>query len=93
MLLPDKVQAIKSLAVPKTNTQLRSFIGLINYYRDMWKSRSDILTPLSSMTSRQDKWDWNIKYEQVYHVKLGDVMLCNNYSVAIESERKGHEVH
>ena len=93
MSLPDKVQAITSLDIPKTKKQLRSVIGLIRHYRDMWKSRSDILTPLSSMTSRQDKWDWNIKYQQVYHVKLGDVMLCNNYSVAIESERKGHEVH
>jgi len=55
--LPDKVQAIKSLVVPKTKKQLRSFIGFINYYRDMWKSRLDILTHLSSMTSKQAKWD------------------------------------
>ena len=49
--LPDKVEAIKNTAVPKTKKQLRSVIGLINYYRDMWKQRSSILTPLSSMTS------------------------------------------
>ena len=61
MPLPDKVQAIKSLAVPKTKKQLRSFIGFINYYRDMWKSRSDILTPLSSMSSNSAKCDWDTK--------------------------------
>ena len=55
MPLPSKVQAIKSLAVPTTKKQLRSLIGLINYYRNMWKSRSDILTPLSNMTSKQAK--------------------------------------
>ena len=40
MSLPDKVQAIKNLAVPKTKRQLRSFVGLINYCKDMWKYSS-----------------------------------------------------
>ena len=44
----NKVQAIKHIAVPNNTKQLRSFIGVINYYRDMWKHRSDILTPLSN---------------------------------------------
>ena len=38
--LPNKVDAIKNLAPPKTRRQLRSFIGIINYYTDMWKGRS-----------------------------------------------------
>ena len=45
MPLPDKVQAIKDIVVPTNKKQLRSFIGVINYYRDVWKQRSDILTP------------------------------------------------
>ena len=57
MPLPDKVQAILNIAIPTTKKQLRSFIGIINYYRDMWQHRSDILTPLSSMTSKQAKWE------------------------------------
>ena len=40
MPLPDKVEAIENIAVPTTKKQLRSFIGLINYYRDMWKHDS-----------------------------------------------------
>ena len=36
MPLPDKVEAIKNIAVPTTKKQLQSFIGLINYCRDMW---------------------------------------------------------
>ena len=36
MPLPDKVQAIKDIAVPTNIKQLRSFIGVINYYRDKW---------------------------------------------------------
>ena len=40
--LSDKVEAMKNIAVPTTKKQLRSFIGLINYYRDMWKYRPGI---------------------------------------------------
>ena len=56
MPLPDKVQAIKHIAVANNKKQLRSFIGVINYYRDMWKHRSEILTPLTKMTSKQATW-------------------------------------
>ena len=73
MPLPDKVEAIKSIAVPKTKRQLRSFIGLINYYRDMWKHRSGILTPLFSMTSKQAKRKWSkeLTYTAVGLAKYG----------------------
>ena len=43
MPLLDKVEAINNLSVPTTKKQLRSFIELINYYRDMWLHRSEIL--------------------------------------------------
>ena len=55
MPLPDKVEAIRNIPVPVTKKQLRSFIGLINQYRDMWIHRFGILTPLSNVTSKQTK--------------------------------------
>ena len=56
--MPNKVDAIKNLAPPKNCRQLRRFIGIINYYRDMWKSRSELLSPLSSLTSTSVPWKW-----------------------------------
>ena len=53
LYLIKSVQAIKDIAVPTNKKQLRSFIGVISYYRDMWKHRSDILAPLTKMTSKQ----------------------------------------
>jgi hypothetical protein len=32
---------------PKTPKELRKFIGMVNYYRDMWPSRAHILKPLT----------------------------------------------
>ena len=34
--LPKKINAIRAIAPPTNKKQLRSFIGIINYYRDMW---------------------------------------------------------
>jgi len=34
--MPKKVQAILAIQPPKDKRQLRRFIGMINFYRDMW---------------------------------------------------------
>ena len=70
MPLPDKVQVIKDIAVPNNKKQLTSFIGVINYYRDMWKRRSDTLTPLTQMTSKQANWKWTEEHQKAFeHMK------------------------
>jgi hypothetical protein len=43
---------------PKTRRQLRAFIGLVNYYRDMWRRRSHVLAPLTELCSETKKWTW-----------------------------------
>ena len=50
---------MRRIAPPKTRKQLRSFLGLINYYRDMWRSRSETLAPLTHLTSKNVKWRWS----------------------------------
>jgi hypothetical protein len=45
--IPKKVKAIQRIAPPTTRKQVQSFIGLINYYQDMWPRRSEILAPLT----------------------------------------------
>ena len=52
MPLPDKEEAIMNISVPTTRKQLRSFIGLINYYKDMWQHGFGILTFLLDMTPK-----------------------------------------
>ena len=47
----QKVSAILNVEEPKNVKQLRSFISLINYYRDFIPQRSHVLAPLTSLNS------------------------------------------
>jgi hypothetical protein len=42
-----KIDAILHMDRPRNATELRMFIGCVNYYRDMWPSRAHILKPLT----------------------------------------------
>ena len=64
--IPKKVEAIQALAVPKTRKQLRQFIGMINFYRDMWQKRSGLLTPFTALTSKNVKYDWKDEHQRYF---------------------------
>jgi hypothetical protein len=61
-----KVEAIQCIAPLTTKKQVRSFIGLINYYRDMWPRRSEILAPLTRLTSKDVPFQWTDVEQQVF---------------------------
>ena len=64
--MKNKVAAIMRIGEPKNRKQLRSFIGVVNYYRDMWLRRSHILAPLASLTSDKVKWEWGPKQSAAF---------------------------
>ena len=69
MPLPYKIQAIKDIVVP-AKKQLKSFIRVINYYSDVWKYRSDILTPLPQTTFKQTTLNWTEEHQKAFeHMK------------------------
>lgn len=56
--ISKKVDAMLQIAPPKTKKELRRFIGMINYYRDMWIRRSEVLAPLTALTSSEATFKW-----------------------------------
>ena len=47
-----KVDAILRLQPPVNMKQLRSFLGMVIYYRNMWACRTHVLAPLTELTSK-----------------------------------------
>ncbi len=45
----NKVQAILALKEPTNVEELRRFLGMVQYYRDMWRKRIKMLAPLTDL--------------------------------------------
>ena len=62
-----KVEAITRVLPPKTRKQLRRFLGMVNYYRDVWKRRSHILAPLATLAGRSaKKYIWTDEHQKSF---------------------------
>jgi hypothetical protein len=44
-----KIQAILALNPPNNVKELRQFLGMVQYYRDMWAKHSEMLAPLTDL--------------------------------------------
>ena len=56
---PEKMDAVLNLPVPKTLTELRSFLGLCFYYRKFIKAFASLAKPLHYLTEKDVKIEWN----------------------------------
>ena len=62
----DKVRAIKDAPVPTNVTQLRSFVGLVNYYGKFLPNLSSILAPLYTLLQKGAQWKWGAQQEKAF---------------------------
>ena len=63
---PSKVEAVKRAPVPINITELKSFLGLINYYHKFLPQFSTTLAPLYQLLHKDSKWQWTTTHVQVY---------------------------
>ena len=50
-----KVEAIKSIYFSTKVHNVRRFVGLVSYYRDIWRNHADTLAPLTKLCSTKVK--------------------------------------
>ncbi|XP_074351340.1 uncharacterized protein LOC141690434 [Apium graveolens] len=63
---PEKVEAVMNWERPKTPTEVRSFMGLVGYYRRFVKDFSKIAVPLTKLTRKNEKFEWTEKCENSF---------------------------
>ena len=55
---PDKLEAVVKAPAPKNVQELRSFLGLVNYYGKFLSNLATTLQPLNSLLQKDRKWKW-----------------------------------
>jgi hypothetical protein len=69
------------MVAPKTSNELRRCIGMANYYRNMRYRHSELLAPLTSITSKNVKFEWmeehQHSFENVKNIICREVMLTH----------------
>ena len=89
--IAKKVEAILAIDRPKTKKQLRGFIGMVNFYRDMWPKRSELLAPLSSMTSSTTKFKWTEEHDKSF--KEMKKIMARETLLAFPDFNKPFDIH
>ena len=54
----EKVRAIQEALEPTNVSELKSFLGLINYYSKFMSNLACILSPLYRLLHKDSKWSW-----------------------------------
>ena len=65
--LESKLGAIKNALRPTNRTELKSFLGMVNYYSRFLPDLSTILSPLYNLTKLNQHWHWNDQCEDVFN--------------------------
>ena len=68
-----KVQAIQEVPVPENPTDLKSFLGLINYYRRFVPDMATLAHPLNRLLVEKIPWKWSKQYQEAF-VKLKGIL-------------------
>ena len=63
----EKTRAIKEAPTPKNVTELRSFLGLLNYYGKFLPNLSTQLHSLHKLLNKDQPWQWGESQEQAFH--------------------------
>lgn len=62
----NKVQAISATPRPVNTTQLRAFLGLVNFYGKFMNNLSTILAPLYHLLRKKAHWRWRAAQQKAF---------------------------
>ena len=63
---PQKIEAVKQWLRPTSATKIRSFLGLVGYYRRFVENFSRIFALLTKLTQKNVKFQWSEACEKSF---------------------------
>nr|CAN83956.1 hypothetical protein VITISV_029615 [Vitis vinifera] len=91
MMDDSKVKAIQECDPPTKVPQLKSFLGLVNYYRRFIKGYSTRAAPLTDLLKKNKAWEWDERCQQAFE-DLKKVVTEESV-LALPDHTKVFEVH
>ena len=67
----EKVKAISDAPAPRTVSELRSYLGMINYYNHYLPQLSMVLNPLLRLLKKGTKWSWGKPQDEAFQRSKG----------------------
>ncbi|XP_062541114.1 uncharacterized protein K02A2.6-like [Armigeres subalbatus] len=78
---PEKIQAIASIPAPTNVSELRSFLGAVNFYGRFVRNIHELRHPLDMLLKKNAKWQWNSdcqkSFERFKQVLQSDMLLTH----------------
>jgi len=70
IILPDpiKIKTIMELPIPKSITHLRSFLGMVGYYRRFIHKFANKAEPLHMLLRKDVAWKWNEEEQKAFEI-------------------------
>ena len=92
----SKVEAVIRAPAPRNISELRSFLGLINYYGKFLPSLATVLSPLYSLLQKAVCWNWGSSqaraFDEVKKLLLSSRVLVHSLPLILSSDASPYGV-
>ena len=92
-----KIEAILKMETPSNLKQLRGFVGMVNFYCNMWPHRAHILAPLTAKTgapkkgAKQSKFVWTENMQAAF--KRMKAMMASDVLCAYPNHNRPFDIY
>jgi len=92
---PTKVEAVLDWRQLKTVSEIRSFLGLVGYYRRFIQDFSKLAKPMTRLTQKEVKYEWDEKSFQELKKRLTSAPILTipereeGYTVYCDASKEG----
>lgn len=86
---PSKITAIVDAPPPQNVSQLKSFLGLLNYYGRFIPNLASLLKPLHNLLRKEEAWKWTAACQEAFQkakdaLRASEVLTHFNPSLPIQ---------
>jgi hypothetical protein len=83
---PQKIEAVERIQPPGNTTQLRSFLGLVGYYRQFIQNFSSIAKPLNYLLQKDIQYEFESPQQEAFEtlkkrLTTAPILAYSNFKV------------